>query len=229
MPTMIRRQGSDPATFDLFADDAPQAPRTEQIGPRSFVLRGFALPLVEQLLPALQQVLSQSPFRHMITPGGFTMSAALSSCGRLGWVTDRSGYRYTETDPQTGQAWPDMPEVFRQLAETAAAEAGFPGFIPDACLINRYVPGAKMSMHQDKNEHSYEWPVVSISLGIPAMFLFGGDQRSDPSQRIPLFHGDVVVWGGEDRLRYHGILPLKQADHSLLGEQRINFTFRKAD
>ncbi|MGV8917678.1 MAG: DNA oxidative demethylase AlkB [Pseudomonas sp.] len=225
----MRCKGSEPATFDLFADDAPQAPRTEQIGPRSFVLRSFALPRVEQLLPALQQVLNQSPFRHMITPGGFTMSAALSSCGRLGWVTDRSGYRYTDTDPQTGQPWPAMPDALMQLAQAAAIEAGFPGFIPDACLINRYVPGAKMSLHQDKNEQRYEWPVVSVSLGIPAMFLFGGDQRTDPCQRVPLFHGDVVVWGGEDRLRYHGIVALKQAEHPLLGEQRINFTFRRAE
>ncbi|MDB6142119.1 MAG: alkB [Pseudomonas sp.] len=226
---MMRRPGSEPATLDLFADDAPQAPRTEQIGPRSFVLRGFALPLVEQLLPALQRILGRSPFRHMVTPGGFTMSVALSNCGQLGWVTDRSGYRYTRIDPDTGQPWPDLPDLFMQLAQSAASESGFPGFIPDACLINRYVPGAKMSLHQDKNEQGYEWPVVSVSLGIPAMFLFGGMERSDKTQRVPLFHGDVVVWGGEDRLRYHGVLPLKQAEHPQLGEQRINFTFRRAE
>lgn len=225
---MIRRERSVPATLDLFADDTPQAPCIEHIGPRSFVLRGFALSRVEQLLPALQRVLSEAPFRHMVTPGGFTMSVALSNCGSLGWVTDRSGYRYTPTDPDSGDPWPDLPDVFMQLAQAAASKAGFAGFVPDACLINRYAPGAKMSLHQDKNELDYEWPVVSVSLGIPAMFLFGGMARSDKTQRVPLFHGDVVVWGGEDRLRYHGVLPLKHAEHPLLGEQRINFTFRKA-
>lgn len=225
---MIRRERSAPATLDLFADDTPQAPCTEQIGPRSFVLRRFALPQVEQLLPALQHILSEAPFRHMVTPGGFTMSVALSNCGNLGWVTDRTGYRYTQTDPCTGKPWPDLPDIFMQLAQAAAIKSGFAGFIPDACLINRYEPGAKMSLHQDKNESSFEWPVVSVSLGIPAMFLFGGMERSDRAQRVPLFHGDVVVWGAEDRLRYHGVLPLKRAEHPLLGEQRINFTFRKA-
>ncbi|MDB6050765.1 MAG: Alpha-ketoglutarate-dependent dioxygenase [Pseudomonas sp.] len=225
---MLRRMGSEPTTLDMFADEAVQAPRTEQIGPRAFVLRGFALPLIEQVLPALQQVLEQSPFRHMMTPGGFTMSVALSNCGRVGWVTDRSGYRYTRIDPETDAPWPALPDVLLKLAQTAAAESGFPGFTPDACLINRYVPGAKMSLHQDKNEHGYEWPVVSVSLGIPAIFLFGGMERSDKTQRVALFHGDVVVWGGEDRLRYHGVLPIKHAEHPLLGEQRINVTFRKA-
>lgn len=225
---MLRRMGSEPATLDMFADDAAQTPRTEQIGPRSFVLRGFALPSMELLLPALEQVLAQSPFRHMTTPGGFTMSVALSNCGSVGWVTDRAGYRYTHIDPQTGVPWPALPDPLLALAQTAAAASGFPGFMPDACLINRYVPGSKMSLHQDKNETGYEWPVVSVSLGIPATFLFGGLERSDKTQRVSLFHGDVVVWGDEDRLRYHGVLPLKHAEHPVLGEQRINFTFRKA-
>lgn len=225
---MLRRLGSEPTTLDMFADATEQAPRTEPIGPRSFVLRGFALPLIEQVFPALRQVLEQSPFRHMITPGGFTMSVALSNCGSLGWVTDRMGYRYTQIDPQTAKPWPALPEVFMRLAQAAAAECGFADFTPDACLVNRYIPGAKMSLHQDKNECAYQWPVVSVSLGIPATFLFGGTERSDKTQRISLFHGDVVVWGGEDRLRFHGVLALKPAEHPLLGEQRINFTFRKA-
>jgi alkylated DNA repair protein (DNA oxidative demethylase) len=225
---MIRRDCSVPATLDLFADDTPQAPCIEHIGPRSFVLRGFALSRIKHLLPVLERVLSDAPFRHMVTPDGVTMSVALSNCGSLGWVTDRRGYRYTPIDPGSGNPWPDLPDAFMQLAQAAASKAGFSGFMPDACLINRYEPGAKMSLHQDKNELDYEWPVVSVSLGIPAMFLFGGMARSDKTQRVPLFHGDVVVWGGEDRLRYHGVLPLKHAGHPLLGEQRINFTFRKA-
>lgn len=225
---MMQRKGTTPVTLDLFADETPQPAIDEQIGPQSFVFRGFALPFVEQLLPALEAILTQAPFRNMVTPGGYTMSVALSSCGEFGWTTDSQGYKYTRTDPQTGQSWPEMPEVFLALARAAAEAAGFADFIPDACLINRYIPGAKMSLHQDKDEHGYQWPVVSVSLGIPAMFLFGGHARSDATRRVPLFHGDVVVWGGEDRLRYHGVMPIKQAEHPQLGEQRINFTFRKA-
>ncbi|AWM92475.1 DNA oxidative demethylase AlkB [Pseudomonas sp. 31-12] len=218
-----------PTTFDLFADAEPeQKPRREQIGEQSYVLRGFALQWIDQLLPALEAILTAAPFRQMATPGGFTMSVALSSCGTWGWTTDRSGYKYTRNDPQTGQPWPAMPDVFFELAQAAAREAGFVDFIPDSCLINRYVPGAKMSLHQDKDEGSYAAPIVSVSLGLPAIFLFGGFQRSDKSQRVPLLHGDIVVWGGVDRLRYHGVLPIKDGHHPRLGEQRINFTFRTA-
>ena len=219
----------NPITLDLFADAEPeQQPRLDRIGEQSCVLRGFALPWLDQLLPALDAVLAAAPFRQMITPGGFTMSVALSSCGTLGWTTDRSGYRYTRDDPLTGKPWPKMPEVFLELAQAAAREAGFADFVPDSCLINRYVPGAKMSLHQDKDEVSYAAPIVSVSLGLPAMFLFGGFERSDKSQRVPLLHGDIVVWGGVDRLRYHGVLPIKVGHHPRLGEQRINFTFRTA-
>ena len=219
----------NPITFDLFADAEPeQQPRLDRIGEQSCVLRGFALPWLDQLLPALDAVLAAAPFRQMITPGGFTMSVALSSCGTLGWTTDRSGYRYTRHDPLTGKPWPTMPEVFFELAQAAAREAGFANFMPDSCLINRYVPGAKMSLHQDKDEVSYAAPIVSVSLGLPAMFLFGGFERGDKSQRVPLLHGDIVVWGGVDRLRYHGVLPIKDGQHPRLGEQRINFTFRTA-
>ncbi|CRL52401.1 MULTISPECIES: DNA oxidative demethylase AlkB [unclassified Pseudomonas] len=219
----------NPFTLDLFADTEPEQPlRREQIGEQACVLRGFALPWLESLLTALEGVLTVAPFRQMVTPGGFTMSVALSSCGALGWTTDRSGYTYTRNDPQTGQPWPKMPEVFFELAQAAAREAGFTDFVPDSCLINRYVPGAKMSLHQDKDEGSYAAPIVSVSLGLPATFLFGGFERSDKSQRVPLLHGDIVVWGGVDRLRYHGVLPIKDGHHPKLGEQRINFTFRKA-
>ncbi|WP_414914358.1 DNA oxidative demethylase AlkB [Pseudomonas sp. IT-P258] len=225
----MRHEPMNPLTFDLFADAEPeQQPRREQIGEQSYVLRGFALPWLERLLPALEAVLAAAPFRQMITPGGFTMSVALSSCGTFGWTTDRSGYRYTRDDPQTGRPWPMMPEVFFQLAQAAAQAAGFADFAPDSCLINRYIPGAKMSLHQDKDEHSWAAPIVSVSLGLPAMFLFGGFARGDKSQRVPLLHGDIVVWGGVDRLRYHGVLPIKDGHHPKLGEQRINFTFRTA-
>ncbi|WLH44267.1 DNA oxidative demethylase AlkB [Pseudomonas beijingensis] len=225
----MMRSNDTPITLDLFADQAPNPPgQIEQIGQQSFVLRGFTLPWLERLLPALESVLQAAPFRQMVTPGGFTMSVALSSCGALGWTTDRSGYRYTAHDPQTGQPWPDMPAVFRELAQAAARQAQFEHFEPDSCLINRYVPGARMSLHQDKNERSLAAPIVSMSLGLPAVFQFGGFERSDKSLRIPLFHGDIVVWGGVDRLRYHGVLPLKEGQHPRLGAQRINLTFRTA-
>jgi alkylated DNA repair protein (DNA oxidative demethylase) len=225
----MMRNDDTPITLDLFADQMPTPlGRTEQIGQQAFVLRGFALPWLDRLLPALETVLRAAPFRQMVTPGGFTMSVALSSCGALGWTTDRSGYRYTAHDPQTGLPWPDMPTVLRELAQAAAAEAQFEHFEPDACLINRYLAGARMSLHQDKNERSLTAPIVSVSLGLPAVFQFGGFERSDKSQRIALFHGDIVVWGGVDRLRYHGVLPLKEGRHPRLGAQRINLTLRTA-
>ena len=225
----MRYDPMSPITLDLFGDAEPeQQPKREQIGEQSYVLRGFALPWLDRLLPALEAVLAAAPFRQMVTPGGFTMSVALSSCGTWGWTTDRSGYKYTRNDPQTGLPWPEMPEVFFELAQAAAREAGFMDFVPDSCLINRYIPGARMSLHQDKDEGSYAAPIVSVSLGLSATFLFGGFERSTKSQRVPLLHGDIVVWGGVDRLRYHGVLPIKEGYHPQLGEQRINFTFRTA-
>jgi alkylated DNA repair protein (DNA oxidative demethylase) len=198
------------------------------LGEQAFVFSGLALPYVDRLLPALGEIQQRSPLRHMITPGGFAMSVALTNCGKLGWTADRGGYRYTAEDPATNHAWPPMPECFLDLARNAANAAGFKDFTPDACLVNRYVPGARLSLHQDKDEVDFSYPIVSVSLGTPATFLFGGQRRNDKTVRIPLFHGDVVVWGGTDRLRYHGVLPLKCAHHPLLGDQRINFTFRKA-
>jgi DNA oxidative demethylase len=200
----------------------------ESLGEVAVWLRGFALPDDTELLAALKDVTAAAPFRHMITPGGYRMSVAMSNCGSLGWVTDKTGYRYDAIDPLTQHPWPPMPESFLRLATTAAAAAGFADFVPDACLINRYEPGAKLSLHQDKDERDFSQPIVSVSLGIPAVFLFGGLKRADKTERIPVTHGDVVVWGGPARLRYHGILPLKEDEHILLGRQRINLTFRKA-
>ncbi len=192
------------------------------------VLRGFALARERAILNAFDGVIRAAPLRHMLTPGGLRMSVAMSNCGSLGWISDRHGYRYSADDPQSGQAWPKMPEVFAQLAHEAAATAGFADFIPDACLINRYEPGAKLSLHQDRDERDFSQPIVSVSLGLPATFLFGGLHRGDRALRIPLVHGDVVVWGGPSRLRHHGVLPLKDGTHSVLGACRINLTFRKA-
>ncbi|MHA6860919.1 DNA oxidative demethylase AlkB [Ralstonia pseudosolanacearum] len=215
-------------TRDLFADHAPADDRRIALGEAAVVLCGFALAEAPALLAAIDDIARQAPFRHMITPGGFEMSVALTNCGALGWTSDRRGYRYAARDPQTGQPWPPLPDCFLRLARDAAAAAGFPGFTPDACLINRYVPGARLSLHQDKDEQDYGAPIVSVSLGMPAMFLWGGHRRTDKTLRVPLFHGDVVVWGGPDRLRYHGVLPLKEAAHPLLGAQRINLTLRRA-
>jgi alkylated DNA repair protein (DNA oxidative demethylase) len=191
------------------------------------LLRGFVLARQEELLAALREAIAAAPFRHMVTPGGFTMSVAMTNCGKVGWVTDRRGYRYDANDPESGQPWPAMPPVLLRLAHDAAEAGGFKNFVPDACLINRYVPGAKMSLHQDKDETDFSAPIVSVSLGLPATFLFGGLKRSDKTQRYRLTHGDVVVWGGPSRLFYHGVAPLAEGEHSLLKRQRINLTFRK--
>jgi len=210
--------------------DASESARgwREEICDGAAVLRGFALPYAQPLLTAISRVTAEAPLRHMITPGGFRMSVAMTNCGAYGWVTDRSGYRYDAIDPESGSAWPPLPAVFSELARGAAADIGFERFEPDACLVNRYEPGTRLSLHQDKDERDYNQPIVSVSLGLPAVFLFGGMRREDKTQRIQLAHGDVVVWGGPARLRYHGVASLKGGEHPLLGACRINLTLRKA-
>ena len=214
------------STRNLFDESEPST--VQSIGPRACVLRGFALPCVDDLLSGLVTIERVAPFRHMVTPGGFTMSVALTNCGALGWTTDGRGYRYTRVDPESERPWPAMPDTFARLADEAARAAGFEDFSPDACLINRYLPGARLTLHQDKDERDYSDPIVSVSLGMTATFLFGGHKRTERTAKVPLTHGDVVVWGAEDRLRYHGVMPLKDEPHPLLGSRRINFTFRKA-
>jgi len=215
-------------TLPLF-DHAPAAlPSREELGPGAVLLRGFAVADELALVEALREALAAAPFRHLVTPGGQRMSVAMSNCGARGWISDRRGYRYEPCDPDSGKPWPALPEVFLHLAAGAAREAGYAGFVPDACLINRYVAGTKLSLHQDRDERDLHSPIVSVSLGIPAVFLFGGMQRSEPQRRVPLWHGDVVVWGGESRLRFHGVLPLKAGHHPLLGEERVNLSFRLA-
>ncbi|MDE2601360.1 MAG: DNA oxidative demethylase AlkB [Bradyrhizobium sp.] len=214
-------------TIDLFASLPDAWPSREPIAEGAVLLRGFAGPAEAELIAALREITDQAPFRHMSTPGG-QMSVAMTNCGSAGWVSDRSGYRYDGTDPQSGKPWPAMPSAFQKLAREAAATAGFAGFAPDACLINRYQPGARMSLHQDRDENDFGAPIVSVSLGLPATFLFGGLKRSDKTQRYRLEHGDIVVWGGPARLAFHGVAPLADGDHALMGRQRINLTFRKA-
>jgi alkylated DNA repair protein (DNA oxidative demethylase) len=214
-------------TQDLFNEQPPEH-TVEHLLDGAVVLRQFALGDAELLLQGIGTVTSEAPFRHMKTPGGHAMSAAMTCCGKLGWVTDRRGYRYQPDDPESGRHWPAMPEVFLDLARSAAAAAGFEGFDPDACLINRYQPGAKMGLHQDKDEEDFSQPIVSVSLGLPIVFQFGGLKRSERPVRVPLAHGDVVVWGGPARMRYHGVLTLKAGEHPLTGRYRYNMTFRRA-
>jgi len=221
----------DIVTLDLFDSVGTAVEvRREPLGngAGAMILRGAAASRAELLLAAIESVNAQAPFRLMTTPGGFRMSVAMSNCGTAGWVTDRRGYRYEAIDPLTGQPWPAMPPVFLLVAAEAAAEAGFGDFSPDACLINRYEPGTRLSLHQDRNERDFNAPIVSVSLGLPAVFLFGGRQRSDRPRRVLLQHGDVVVWGGPARLNFHGVMPLKEGHHSRLGRCRINLTLRKA-
>jgi alkylated DNA repair protein (DNA oxidative demethylase) len=213
---------------DLFENADNGHPSQEVMADGAVLLRGFARTLEDELIAALRQITEQAPFRNMVTPGGYRMSVAMTNCGNFGWVTDRTGYRYDTHDPATGKPWPALPASFRELAEAAAVRAGFGGFSPDACLINRYQPGARMSLHQDKDEQDFGAPIVSVSLGIPATFLFGGMKRSDKPRRFRLEHGDVVVWGGPTRLAFHGVAPLAEGEHGRIGPQRINLTFRKA-
>jgi len=214
--------------MDLLPEQLGDLPSKQEIAKDAYLINGFALPNQATLLADLQHIISIAPLRHMETPGGFIMSVAMTNCGALGWVTDRQGYRYTTHDPLSGQPWPAMPNSFMQLAHHAAIETGFNDFVPDACLINQYKVGARMTLHQDKNELDFSQPIVSVSLCIPAVFQLGGLSRSDKPIKLALTHGDVVVWGGESRLKFHGVIPLKANYHPATGDYRINLTFRKA-
>jgi len=215
-------------TADLFGGVGDVGPAEERMADGAVLLRGFVRPMESELLAALREIEGQTPFRRMFTPGGHQMSVAMTNCGAFGWVTDRSGYRYDAIDPDLQKPWPAMPTLFSELAANAADRAGFRNFVSDACLINRYEPGARMSLHQDRDERDFANPIVSVSLGLPAIFLFGGLKRADRPQRYRLEHGDVVVWGGPSRLFFHGVAPLADGEHAVLGRARINLTFRRA-
>lgn len=217
-------------TMDLFAGEPsdPGGPKAEPLALGAVVLRGFATSMAPALWQDTSRVIEAAPLRRMVTPGGLRMAVAMTNCGALGWVSDRSGYRYAPVDPGTGLVWPSMPASMRALAQAAAAAAGFPAFGPDACLINRYEPGTRLGLHQDRDEQDMTQPIVSVSLGLPAVFVFGGMKRNDPTKRVPLAHGDVVVWGGPSRLRFHGVLAIKEGRHPLTGTCRVNLTFRRA-
>jgi DNA oxidative demethylase len=218
----------DAARADLFDDEARSNAEIEPLADGAVLLRGFASLEASAVMEALQDILLAAPFRHMVTPGGFRMSVAMTNCGRAGWITDRRGYRYEPLDPTTGRPWPPLPEVFLRLSTRAATQGGFADFEPDACLVNRYEPGARLSLHQDRNERNLAAPIVSVSLGLPATFLFGGQRRAVRPRRVRLESGDIAVWGGPARLAFHGIEPLADGDHQLTGRCRINLTFRQA-
>ena len=214
-------------TGDLFDSVAEAQPSREEIADGAALLRGFVTPIETELVDAVRAIVAQSPFRRMTTPGGHLMSVAMTNCGERGWITDHTGYRYDPIDPRTGAPWLAMPPLLADVARRAAEQGGFQGFTPDACLVNRYEPGTRLSLHQDKDELDYSAPIVSVSLGLPATFLFGGLARADKPRRFRLVHGDVVVWGGASRLAYHGVAPLADGEHPLLGRTRINLTFRR--
>jgi alkylated DNA repair protein (DNA oxidative demethylase) len=216
-----------PATLPLF-DETSSTGGREELAPGAWVLRGFAWASAEALFADIQRIAARSPFRHLVTPGGKTMSVAMTNCGAVGWYSEGRGYRYVEQDPETGSPWPAMPEMFAELARGAAQEAGFSDYGPDVCLVNRYEAGTRLTLHQDRDERDRHAPIVSVSLGVPATFLFGGLKRNEPQRRVPLAHGDVVVWGGASRMRYHGVLPVKAGEHPLTGTRRFNLTFRVA-
>ena len=212
----------------LFEDLEAKPGECQPLAEGAVLLHGYALNDATALMSAIDAVVAAAPWRNMTTPGGHRMSVAMTNCGAFGWVSDRRGYRYDEVDPDSSQPWPAMPKAFADIAAHAATAAGYNAFIPDACLINQYEPGTRLTLHQDKNERDFKAPIVSVSLGLPATFLFGGDERADRTKRVRLFHGDVVVWGGKSRLAFHGILPLKEGNHPVTGRRRINLTLRKA-
>jgi alkylated DNA repair protein (DNA oxidative demethylase) len=210
------------STLEMFGETRASV----ALGDGITLLHGFAD--TNRLFPLIQQIAKAAPFRHLVTPGGQTMSVAMTNCGPVGWVSDRSGYRYSSRDPLTDRDWPRMPREFEQLALRAAAAGGFPEFVPDACLINRYEPGARLTAHRDADEQNFAQPIVSVSLGLPASFAFYGLQRGGKGRSVPLVDGDVLVWGGPARLFYHAVRPLKPGTHPLTGNYRYNLTFRHA-
>jgi len=197
------------------------------LGPGTTFFHGMIVSEAPAILEQIRQISEIAPLRHLITPGGKKMSVAMSNCGTLGWVSDHAGYRYQASDPLTQKSWPAMPALFLALAQRAAERAGYSGFQPNVCLINRYDIGARMGLHQDRDERDLTAPIVSFSLGLPATFIWGGLQRTGPTRRFTVEHGDVLVWGGPDRLRFHGVAPLKPGHHPLTGELRFNITFRQ--
>lgn len=217
-------------TGDLFDHLGVQEKAAEEpvrLGEGAFIFPGMALPHAEALLDAARAIARKAPFRHLMTPGGHRMSVAMTACGDWGWNSDRKGYRYTRTQSETGEAWPPIPGSFERLVRQATMAAGFSEAPLQSGLINLYRPGTRLSLHQDRDEEATDVPIVSVSLGVAATFLWGGLTRKDPVRRFRLSHGDVVVWGGPSRLVFHGVAPLARSTHPATGECRVNLTFRR--
>ena len=197
-----------------------------EIAPGAVLFRAAAEGSAEALLREIENVIAVSPLRRVTTPMGKSMSVEMTNCGRAGWISDRSGYRYEALDPLSGKPWSPMSGMFSELATRMALLAGYQHFVPDVCLINRYSVGSKMGLHQDRDEQDFSQPIVSVSLGLPITFKFGGLRRTDATRSVVLHHGDVVVFGGEARLAYHGVGTLRRGSHPLTGAYRFNLTFR---
>ncbi len=201
---------------------------TEVIDNDAIILKGFVRAKANQLVKDAELISQQSPFRTMTTPGGGKMSVAITNCGHCGWLSDEHGYRYQQIDPVTHRSWPEMPQSFLKICAAATKAASFAEFMPDACLLNKYQADAKMGLHNDNDEHDLTAPIVSVSLGLDAVFLFGGKTRQSPTRKYLLSHGDVVVFGGQSRLNFHGISLIKPTYISDdLTDHRLNLTFRK--
>jgi len=211
--------------MDLFSDELD---KQVKLAEGAVWLRGFALPEADALWALVSAHLATHPPQQMMTPMGYPMSVKTTSLGDYGWVGNATGYGYARLNPVTNQPWPPIPTLLLSLAQRAANAAGYADYCPDTCLINLYQTGAKMGLHQDKDELDFTQPIVSVSLGVPATFLFGGAKRTDKTAKIPLTHGDVVVWGGASRRYFHGVNAVKLGQHPLLGALRCNLTFRKA-
>ncbi|MBM3816620.1 MAG: DNA oxidative demethylase AlkB [Actinobacteria bacterium] len=197
-----------------------------EVAPGVVLFRGAVESAAEALLSEIEQIVAVSPLRRVMTPMGKPMSVEMTNCGSVGWVSDRMGYRYESIDPVTNQPWPTMPALFADAATEFASLAGYRDFVPDVCLINRYSPGSKMGLHQDRDENDFSQPIVSVSLGLPITFKIGGQRRTDPTVSTKLQHGDVVVFGGPARLAFHGVGTLRRGTHPLTGANRYNLTIR---
>ncbi len=211
---------------DIYAPDFDAL--SIQISPDAVLFKAALKPVASSLLEEIRTISGANPFRQRKTPGGQLMSAAMTNCGAWGWVTDADGYRYSDIEPETGRTWLPIPAVWIQWVNLFCQRAGLGTFNPDACLINRYAPGAGMGLHQDKDEKDLAIPIVSFSLGAPVLFRWGGLNRQEPVSEFLLEHGDVLVWGGADRMRFHGVKKLRRYQHPLTGHYRYNLTFRQS-
>jgi len=198
-------------------------PTHEEIFPGAVLMRSLALPQDNEFFTAAEAIIAARPLHHTTTPSGLPMGVMVTDCGDSRAFANR----WDTANPERMRLWPPMPPLLRDFAIRCAVRSGFPQFRPDACHINRYQAGTKLGLHQDRHECDWTQPIVSLSFGLECIFLLGGLQRTDKPRRILLEHGDVIVWGGPSRMRFHGVQPLKPGHHPLTGPYRYNLTFRK--